>query len=104
MREAGPEVGRPVRHPVEELVDAEQDRRHGEADPQKQEGLEGGTADVTAKRAQAAREDRTLRFGTGNGLLHGWYLLRRGAGRPVTGRRRCPGTWAVKDTIVSDRS
>jgi len=40
------QVVRPVDRPVEELIQAEQDRRHGESDPQQPEGLVSGGADL----------------------------------------------------------
>ena len=40
----GGEVDRPVDEPVQELVEAEQDRGDGEADAQQGEGLERGVA------------------------------------------------------------
>src|SRR5215470_10018214 len=61
MWEAGPQVPGPEGHPVEELVDAEQDRRHRERDPQEQEGLERRAADVTPERAETASDDRPTR-------------------------------------------
>ena len=113
----GRQVDLPVDQDVEELVEAEDDRRDGEGDPQQQERLVGGVAleafaerRATAVRPRAGREWRWWTWGLRSVWLTAVPVLRVSAEPPGltpavrNGRRRSLTMHGASDDGAADRS